>query len=68
MFKWALTTKSASRTLALMTALSIEVQPQAVTDSQLEFPEDAQLIAATTWAGFTAARGAGSWLAAGFQR
>jgi AhpD family alkylhydroperoxidase len=55
----------AAARLALMTALSIEVQPQAVTDFQLQFPEDAQLVAATAWSSFTAARRAGSWLAAG---
>ena len=51
--------------LGLMTALSLEAKPQAVTDFQLQFPEDAQLIAATAWASFTAARRVGSWLAGG---
>jgi len=55
----------AAARLALMVALSLEVKPQAVTDFQLQFPEDAQLIAATAWASFTAARRAGSWLVAG---
>jgi hypothetical protein len=56
---------SARGAKADLNALSIEVQPQAVTDFQSQFPEDAQLIAATAWASFAAARRAGSWLAAG---
>lgn len=55
----------AAARLTLMTTLSLEVQPQAVNDFQVQFPEDSELIAATAWASFTAARRVGSWLAAG---
>jgi AhpD family alkylhydroperoxidase len=50
--------------LALLTALaSYQVDSSIVEDFQSQYPGDAQLIAATAWASFTAARRASVWLA-----
>jgi AhpD family alkylhydroperoxidase len=53
--------------LALLTALaSYQVDEQTIADFQSYEPDDAQLIRATAWASFTAARRAISWVAAPF--
>jgi hypothetical protein len=57
----------AAARLTLLTALaSYQVDSSVVTDFQSHCPDDAQLIAATAWASFTAARHAGVWLAEPF--
>jgi AhpD family alkylhydroperoxidase len=49
--------------LALLTALaSYQVDASVVEGFQARYPHDAQLIAATAWASFTAARRVGTWL------
>jgi len=48
--------------LALEIALSMEVQPQAVDEFRLHYPADSQLIEATAWASFTAARRTAVWV------
>ncbi len=54
----------AAARLTLLTALaSYQVDSSIVEDFQLQYPDDAQLIAATAWASFTAARRVGLWLA-----
>jgi AhpD family alkylhydroperoxidase len=56
--------RSAAR-LALLTALaSYQVDAGIVQAFQTQYPLDSQLIAATAWASFTAARRASSWIAA----
>jgi AhpD family alkylhydroperoxidase len=58
--------RSAAR-LALLTALaSYQVDSSVVEEFQSRYPDDAQLIAVTAWASFTAARRVGVWLAAPF--
>jgi hypothetical protein len=53
--------------LTLLTALaSYQVDKSIVEDFRSHYPEDAQLIAATAWASFTAARRVGVWLAEPF--
>jgi AhpD family alkylhydroperoxidase len=53
--------KAAAR-LTLLTALaSYQVDSRVVEDFQSQYPDDAQLIAATAWASFTAARRISSW-------
>jgi AhpD family alkylhydroperoxidase len=53
----------AAARLALLTALaSYQVDAGVVEDFQSHEPDDAQLIAATAWASFTAARRVGTWL------
>ncbi|HEY3231765.1 MAG TPA: carboxymuconolactone decarboxylase family protein [Roseiflexaceae bacterium] len=53
----------AAARLALLTALaSYQVDASVVEGFQARYPEDAQLIAATAWASFTAARRVGTWL------
>jgi AhpD family alkylhydroperoxidase len=48
--------------LALLTALaSYQVDASVVEDFRLRYPDDAQLIATTAWASFTAARRASVW-------
>ncbi len=57
----------AAARLSLLTALaSSEVDSSAIEAFQSHYPEDAQLIAATAWASFTAARRAGVWFAEPF--
>jgi AhpD family alkylhydroperoxidase len=57
----------AATRLALLTALaSYQVDSSVVEDFQSQYPDDAQLIAATAWASFTAARRVGVWLAEPF--
>ncbi len=59
--------KEAHRTaarLALLTALaSYQVDPSIVEGFRSQYPDDAQLIAATAWASFTAARRVSGWIA-----
>ncbi|HXF62839.1 MAG TPA: hypothetical protein VNK95_14540 [Caldilineaceae bacterium] len=51
--------------LALLTALaSYQVDSRTVEAFQTQYPDDRQLLAATAWASFTAARRAGRWIAA----
>ncbi len=58
--------RSAAR-LTLLTALApYQVDSCAVEEFRSQYSDDAQLIAATAWASFTAARRAGVWLAAPF--
>jgi AhpD family alkylhydroperoxidase len=53
----------ATARLVLLTALaSYQVDASIVEDFQAHYPHDAQLIAATAWASFTAARRVGTWL------
>jgi len=53
----------AAARLALLTALaSYQVDASVVEGFQSHCPDDAQLIAATAWASFTAARHVGTWL------
>jgi AhpD family alkylhydroperoxidase len=53
----------AAARLALLTALaSYQVDASVVEGFQAHEPDDAQLIAATAWASFTAARRVGTWL------
>lgn len=53
----------ASTRLMLLTALaSYQVDSSVVEDFRSYYPDDAQLIAATAWASFTAARRVGSWM------
>jgi AhpD family alkylhydroperoxidase len=55
----------AAARLALLTAFaSYQVDAGVIESFRLQYPEDAQLIAATAWASFTAARRAGKWMAA----
>jgi len=55
----------AAARLALLTAFaSYQVDAGGVEDFQAHYPDDAQLIAATAWASFSAARRAGVWFAA----
>ncbi|HET9912577.1 MAG TPA: carboxymuconolactone decarboxylase family protein [Anaerolineales bacterium] len=55
----------AAARLALLTAFaSYQVDAEIVDAFRAQHPDDAQLIAATAWASFTAARRAGEWLAA----
>ncbi len=50
--------------LMLTTALaSYQVDAGLIEDFRSQYPDDAQLIAATAWASFTAARRVGLWLA-----
>jgi hypothetical protein len=57
----------AAARLALLTALaSYQVDKSVVEDFRSHFPDDAQLIAATAWASFTAARRAGVYCAEPF--
>jgi hypothetical protein len=54
--------------LTLLTALaSYQVDSSIVEDFQSQYPNDAQLIAATAWASFTAARRVGVWFAEPFR-
>lgn len=54
--------------LTLLTAFaSYQVDSGIIDSFRLQYPQDAQLIAATAWASFTAARRASEWLAAPFQ-
>jgi hypothetical protein len=54
----------AAARLALLTALaSYQVDSSIVEVFQAQYPEDAQLIAATAWASFTAARRVSVWIA-----
>lgn len=49
--------------LALLTALaSYQVDASVVEGFQAHYPHDAQVIAVTAWASFTAARRVGTWL------
>ena len=57
----------AAARLALETALSVRVQPEAVDQFRIHLPADSQLIAATAWASFTAARRVGAWLTNKFK-
>jgi AhpD family alkylhydroperoxidase len=58
----------AAARLALLTALaSYQVDSSIVEDFRSHYPEDAQLIAATAWASFTAARRASIWLSSPFR-
>jgi AhpD family alkylhydroperoxidase len=53
--------------LALLTALaSYQVDSSVIEAFQSQYPEDAQLVAATAWASFTAARRASVWFAQPF--
>jgi hypothetical protein len=53
----------ASARLMLLTALaSYQVDSYVMEDFRSQYPDDAQLIAATAWASFSAARRVGSWL------
>ena len=53
----------AAARLALLTALaSYQVDASVVESFQAGYPDDAQVIAATAWASFTAARRVGTWL------
>jgi AhpD family alkylhydroperoxidase len=55
----------AAARLTLLTALaSYQVDSNVIEDFRSHYPEDAQLIAATAWASFTAARRVGIWLSA----
>jgi AhpD family alkylhydroperoxidase len=57
----------AAARLALLTAFaSYQVDSSVVEDFQSHYPDDAQLIAATAWASFTAARRVGVWFAEPF--
>jgi len=57
----------AAARLALLTALaSYQVDKSIVEAFQSQYPDDVQLIAATAWASFTAARRAGVWFAEPF--
>ena len=56
-------TNRAAARLTLETALCVRVQPEAVDEFRTHWPADSQLIAATAWASFTAARRVGVWLA-----
>jgi len=54
--------------LALLTALaSYQVDSSVIEAFRSQYPEDAQLIAATAWASFTAARHIGVWFAEPFK-
>jgi hypothetical protein len=55
--------KAAARLMLLTALASYQVDSSVVKDFQSHYPDDAQLIAATAWASFTAARRVGSWLA-----
>jgi hypothetical protein len=58
----------AAARLTLLTALaSYQVDSSVVEDFRSHYPEDAQLIAATAWASFTAARRASIWLSSPFR-
>jgi AhpD family alkylhydroperoxidase len=58
----------AAARLTLLTALaSYQIDTSVIEEFQSQYPEDSQLIAATAWASFTAARRAGEWLAAPFK-
>ncbi len=58
----------AAARLALLTALaSYQVDSSIVEAFRSQYPDDAQLIAATAWASFTAARHVGVWLAEPFR-
>lgn len=58
----------AAARLALLTALaSYQVDASVVEGFQSQYPDDGQLIAATAWASFTAARRVGVWLAKPFK-
>jgi len=58
----------AAARLALLTALaSYQVDTSVVEEFRSHYPEDAQLIAATAWASFTAARRVGIWLSSPFR-
>jgi hypothetical protein len=55
----------AAARLALLSALaSYQVDAGVVDSFQSQYPTDAQLLGATAWASFTAARRAGTWMAA----
>ena len=54
----------AAARLTLLTALaSYQVDSSVVEDFQSQYPDNAQLVAATAWASFTAARRVGLWFA-----
>lgn len=58
----------AAARLALLTAFaSYQVDPGVIEVFQSQHPEDAQLITATSWASFAAARRVGEWLVAPFK-
>ena len=58
----------AAARLTLLTALaSYQVDASIVEAFQSQYPDDAQLIAATAWASFTVARRAGVWFAEPFM-
>ncbi|MCI0712250.1 MAG: carboxymuconolactone decarboxylase family protein [Chloroflexi bacterium] len=59
----------AAARLALLTALaSYQVDSSVIEDFRSYYPNDTQLISATAWASFTAARRAGTWLAASYSQ
>ena len=58
----------AAARLTLLTAFaSYQVDSGIIDSVRQQYPDDAQLIAATAWASFTAARRVSEWLAAPFQ-
>jgi AhpD family alkylhydroperoxidase len=62
------TQHQAAACLSLLTAFaSYQVDPSVNETFQLQHPEDAQLVAATSWASFTAARRVGEWLLEPFK-
>ena len=59
----------AAARLTLLTALaSYQVDENVIREFRQHYPSDAQLIAATAWASFTAARKVSSWLHPVFER
>lgn len=62
------TEHQAAARLTLLTAFaSYQVDPSVIEAFQSQHPEDAQLIAATSWASFRAARRVGEWLVEPFK-